>query len=91
MSIYFNQDLYSLLLQTYVLGQKHRGRKEGSVLFNDAFNTFYLRLYGIRHMVKETQRKPKIGKLKHFVKILKCFECKVLRSGMHFNGRSVIN
>ena len=28
------------------------GRKEGSVLFNDALNTFYLRLYGVRHMVK---------------------------------------
>ena len=29
-----------------------RGRKEGYVLFNDALNTFYLRLYGVRHMVK---------------------------------------
>ena len=28
------------------------GRNEGSVLFNDALNTFYLRLYGVRHMVK---------------------------------------
>ena len=28
------------------------GSKEGNVLFNDALNTFYLRLYGIRHMVK---------------------------------------
>ena len=28
------------------------GTQEGSVLFNDALNTFYLRLYGIRHMVK---------------------------------------
>ena len=28
-------------------------RKEGNVLFNDAFNTFYLRLYGDRHMVKD--------------------------------------
>ena len=27
-------------------------RKEGNVLFNDALNTFYLRLYGVRHMVK---------------------------------------
>ena len=27
--------------------------KEGHVLFNDALNTFYLRLYGIRHMVKD--------------------------------------
>ena len=27
------------------------GRKEGNVLFNDAHNTFYLRLYGVGHMV----------------------------------------
>ena len=28
-------------------------RKEGNVLFNDALNTFYLQLYGVRHMVKD--------------------------------------
>ena len=28
-------------------------RKEGNVLFNNALNSFYLRLYGIRHMVKD--------------------------------------
>ena len=28
-------------------------RNEGNVLFNDALNTFYLRLYGIGHMVKD--------------------------------------
>ena len=28
-------------------------RKEGNVLFNDALNTFYLRLYDVRHMVKD--------------------------------------
>ena len=28
-------------------------RKEGYVLFNDTLNTFYLRLYGVRHMVKD--------------------------------------
>ena len=27
--------------------------KEGSVLFNDVLNTFYLRLYGVGHMVKD--------------------------------------
>ena len=35
--------------------------KEGNVLFNDALNTFYLRLYGVRHMVKyhtDSERKP---------------------------------
>ena len=26
---------------------------ERNVLFNDALNTFYLRLYGVRHMVKD--------------------------------------
>ena len=31
----------------------HSGRKEGNVLFNGALNTFYLQLYGIRHMVKD--------------------------------------
>ena len=29
------------------------GRKEGNVLFNDALNTFYLRLCGVGHMVKD--------------------------------------
>ena len=29
------------------------GRKEGNVLFNDTLNRFYLRLYGVRHMVKD--------------------------------------
>ena len=29
------------------------GRKEGNVLFNDTLNTFYLRLYGIGHMVND--------------------------------------
>ena len=34
--------------------EHHRhGRKEGNVLFNDALNTFYLQLFGIRHMVKD--------------------------------------
>ena len=28
-------------------------RKEGNVLFNDTLNTFYLQLYGVRHMVKD--------------------------------------
>ena len=31
---------------------KYRER-ERNVLFNDARNTFYLRLYGVRHMVKD--------------------------------------
>ena len=29
------------------------GERERNALFNDALNTFYLRLYGVRHMVKD--------------------------------------
>ena len=29
------------------------GKKEVNTLFNDTLNTFYLRLYGVRHMVKD--------------------------------------
>ena len=32
---------------------KNYERKEGNVLFNDALNTFYLRLYDIGHVVKD--------------------------------------
>ena len=31
----------------------NRERNVRNVLFNDALNTFYLRLYGVRHMVKD--------------------------------------
>ena len=31
----------------------HTMRKEGNVLFNDTLNTFYLRLYGVRHSDSE--------------------------------------
>ena len=35
---------------TFYEGERERER---NVLFNDALNTFYLRLYGVRHMVKD--------------------------------------
>ena len=31
----------------------HTNMRERNVLFNDALNTFYLQLYGVRHMVKD--------------------------------------
>ena len=34
-------------------GPGEHGKKEIIFLFNDALNTFYLRLYGVRHMVKD--------------------------------------
>ena len=50
--IYFHPVDTGSTLNRYVTDLKE-GRKEGNVLFNDARNTFYLRLYGVRHMVKD--------------------------------------
>ena len=36
-----------------IAGKQTVYRKEGNVLINDALNTFYLQLYGVRHMVKD--------------------------------------
>ena len=50
--------LYGNLLLVYYFTHTHWGGggggwRERNVLFNDALNTFYLRLYGVRHMVKD--------------------------------------
>ena len=41
-------------------------RMEGNVLFNDTLNTFYLLLYGVRHMVKGIGVGSHNSKQKHF-------------------------
>ena len=38
---------------TSATSEKEINETERNVLFNDALNTFYLRLYGVRHMVKD--------------------------------------
>ena len=40
--------------------------RERNVLFNDALNTFYLRLYGVRHMVKDHSDSEKGNPLSSF-------------------------
>ena len=43
-----------------------------NVLFNDALNTFYLRLYGVRHMVEDhsdRERKPAAAILAHSLRL----------------------
>ena len=37
--------------------------RKGNVLFTDALNTFYLRLYGVRHMVKDHSDSEKVNPL----------------------------
>ena len=44
--------VYEFCMATDCLRPYPLGRKE-NVLFNDTLNTFYLRLYGVRHMVKD--------------------------------------
>ena len=41
------------------------GNKEGNVLFNDALNTIYLWLYGVRHMVKDHSDSERGNPLPH--------------------------
>ena len=36
-----------------VVGGYETSERERNVLFNDTLNTFYQRLYGVRHMVKD--------------------------------------
>ena len=53
---YSTHFIYSYMVSDMLVkyhAESERGRKEGNVLFNDALNTIYLRLCGIRHMVKD--------------------------------------
>ena len=42
---------------------RQRKKKEGNVLFNDALNTFYLRLNSVGHMVKDHSDGERINPL----------------------------
>ena len=46
------KDCHELVVNDFALSLR-LDRKEGNVLFNEALNTFYLWLYGVRHMVKD--------------------------------------
>ena len=66
----------------FILG----GRKEGNVLFNDALNTFYLRLYGVKHMVKDHSDSEKGNPLPPHrllfpINSKDCFNCTIPQTG----------
>ena len=58
-NVYYNNNTKSTcrrkssIIRHRNLLQLYEVRKTGSVLFNNALNTFYLQLYGIRHRVKD--------------------------------------
>ena len=55
------------LSESFGIGKSTVGNRERerNVLFNDALNTFYLRLYGVRHMVKDHSDSEKGNLLPH--------------------------
>ena len=46
-----------------MIAQSCMEMKEGNILFNDTLNTFYLWLYGVRHMVKDHSDSEKVNPL----------------------------
>ena len=73
---------------------KH-GEREGNVLFNDALNTFYLPLYGVRHMVKDHSDSEKRNPLPPHRLLLSInskgsFICTIPQTGLNIS-RSLLN
>ena len=61
---------------------------EENVLFNDALNTFYLRLYGVRHMVKNHSDKERGNplpphRLLFSINSKGSFICTIPQTGLH--------
>ena len=59
---------------------------EGNVLINDALNTFYLLLYGVRHMVKDHSDSERENTLPPHVLLFlisskECIKCTLLQRG----------
>ena len=44
---------FTTSVNRFTIVTRRKYLKEGNILFNNALNTFYLRLYGVRHMVKD--------------------------------------
>ena len=57
-------------------------RKKGNALFNDTLSTFYLRIYGIGHMVKDHSDSEK-GKLKLPLHVLFPISIIIPQTGLH--------
>ena len=56
-------------------------KKEGNVLFHDALNTFYLRLYGVGHMVKDHSESERGNPLLFPISSKGSFKCTILQIG----------
>ena len=69
--------------------------RKGNVLFNDTLNTFYLRLYGIRHMVKDHSDSEKgillpPHRLLFLIKSKGSFNCTIPPTGLCYTSRGTL-
>ena len=58
-SLFLRLSTVVILSHTLTAWDKRELERERNVLLNDALNTFYLRLYGVRHMVKNNSDSEK--------------------------------
>ena len=58
-----------------------RRRKEGHVLLNDAFNTFYVRLYDVGHIVRDSERESPLPHVLLFPISTGYFICNIIQIG----------
>ena len=54
-----------MVCATLSVGWSEEGRTEGNLLFNNALNTFLIRLYGVGHMVKYNSDSETVNLLLH--------------------------
>ena len=62
-------------------GPASQNERERNVLFNDALNTFYLRLYSVRHMVKDHSDSEKRNPLLLSINSKGSFICTIPQTG----------
>ena len=77
---------HAIELSSDDISQLEEGRKEGNVLFNDALNIFYLRLYGVGHTVKDHSDSERGNPLPPHgllfpINIKGCFICTIPQTG----------
>ena len=73
---------------TLVMIMAQSWKEQGNVLFNDTLNTFHLRLYGVRHMVKDYSDRERINMLPphgllFLISSMGSFICIIPHTGYH--------
>ena len=73
--------LRMVLISLDIIFEQRKGN--GNALFNDAFNTFYIRLYGVEHMVKDLSDSERGNPLRPHGLLLKLTAMAILYAPSH--------